>query len=184
MVLLHSIRLETATSCPPLTQDILLTPGMSSAQVAGIVSVLMTPLYLWFFMYKLRWGAVGAACSCVLEQCPAATSLIRTVPSVVSQRLTLAKHLETGSPSMWSRMRRKHWEHVTDFGATCQVHHDNIHELGATSCFHLLAPPDVAGEAGADLARHVRSVKPVQQCSRTVIVLHWLRQQVARSVWY
>ena len=53
----------------------LLTPGVSCAQVAGIVSVLVTPLYLWFFMYKLRWGLVGAACSCVLTQCPAATIL-------------------------------------------------------------------------------------------------------------
>ena len=76
--MLHSIRLETTTCSPPLTQDCLFTPGVSSAQVAGIVSVLMTPLYLWFFMYKLRWGAVGAACSCVLEQCLAARKCLQT----------------------------------------------------------------------------------------------------------
>ncbi len=53
----------------PLTLNILVTSDVLSAQVAGIVSVLMTPLYLWFFMYHLRWGAVGAACSCVPAQC-------------------------------------------------------------------------------------------------------------------
>ena len=49
-------------SCKPAFPAASCRPGC--VQVAGIVSTLLTPLYLWFFMYHLQWGTVGAACSC------------------------------------------------------------------------------------------------------------------------
>ena len=140
-------------------KDALVTPSVAQAlsycqpgcvQVAGIVSTLLTPLYLWFFMYHLQWGTVGAACSCASPQhldIPAEDAGGYTLSAdtrfAVMSRDVLAVQAKASSELV----------HMLD---GTQVHIDDIHELRNADSLHLPATHKAAGHARRDLARAVR----------------------------
>lgn len=37
------------------------------SKAAGLLSTALTPLYLWIFLHKLKWGLLGAALSCAIS---------------------------------------------------------------------------------------------------------------------
>ena len=45
---------------------IVLKCATAAVKVAGVVSTALTPVYLWFFLFKLEWGLPGAAIACAL----------------------------------------------------------------------------------------------------------------------
>ena len=116
----------------------------------------MTPFYLWLFMYKLRWGVIGAACSCASSdlvaamacfarhmsrsRCPDSADLLGSGLT----RITTPRCSSTYGPSTFRNLS--------------QVHHDDLHEPGAAAQLHLLAALEAARQPGADLARLVRFI--------------------------